>query len=103
MIPELGHIALIIAFCLAIALAVIPMWGAARRDVSAMNVAPPLAVSVALFVSIAFSLLATSFLSDDFSVAVVAANSNSLLPPIFKLPPEVIRRSSFDPPPAIFL
>jgi cytochrome c-type biogenesis protein CcmF len=84
MIPELGHVALIIAFCLAVALAVIPLWGAAKRDVSAMNMAPPLAVSVTLFVAIAFSLLTTSFLSDDFSVAVVAANSNSLLPPIFK-------------------
>ena len=84
MIPEFGHVALIIAFCLAVALAVIPLWGAAKRDVSAMNMAPPLAVSVTLFVAIAFSLLTTSFLSDDFSVAVVAANSNSLLPPIFK-------------------
>ena len=84
MIPELGHVALIIALCLAVALAVIPLWGAAKRDVSAMNMAPPLAVSVTLFVAIAFSLLTTSFLSDDFSVAVVAANSNSLLPPIFK-------------------
>ena len=84
MIPELGHIALIIAFCLAIALTFLPMWGAARRNVSAMNVAPTLAVSVTLFVAIAFSLLTTSFLRDDFSVAVVAANSNSLLPPIFK-------------------
>jgi cytochrome c-type biogenesis protein CcmF len=84
MIPELGHVALIIAFGLAVALAVIPLWGAAKRDVSAMNMAPPLAVSVTLFVAIAFSLLTTSFLSDDFSVAVVAANSNSLLPPIFK-------------------
>ena len=80
MIPELGHVALIIAFCLAVALAVIPLWGAAKQDVSVMNMAPPLAVSVTLFVAIAFSLLTTSFLSDDFSVAVVAANSNSLLP-----------------------
>lgn len=84
MIPELGHMALIIAFCLAIALALVPAWGAARRNVSAMNVAPTLAVSVTLFVVISFSLLATSFLQNDFSVAVVAANSNSLLPPIFK-------------------
>ena len=58
--------------------------GCRQTNVSAMNVAPTLAVSVTLFVAIAFSLLATSFLQDDFSVAVVAANSNSLLPPIFK-------------------
>ena len=84
MIPELGHVALIIAFVLAIGLAVVPMWGAARRDVAAMNMAPSLAVGVTVFVAVAFALLAVSFLQDDFSVAVVAANSNSLLPPIFK-------------------
>ncbi len=84
MIPELGHFALIIAFVLAIGLAVVPMWGAMRRDVAAMNMAPSLAVGVTVFVAVAFALLAVSFLQDDFSVAVVAANSNSLLPPIFK-------------------
>ena len=84
MIPELGHVALIIAFVLAIGLAVVPMWGAMRRDVAAMNMAPSLAVGVTVFIAVAFALLAVSFLQDDFSVAVVAANSNSLLPPIFK-------------------
>ena len=84
MIPELGHVALIIAFCLAVGLALIPMWGSMRRDATAMNLAPTLAVAVALFVAMAFALLAVSFLQDDFTVAVVAANSNSLLPPIFK-------------------
>ena len=84
MIPELGHVALIIAFVLAIGLAVVPMWGSMRRDVAAMNMAPSLAVGVTVFVAVAFALLAVSFLQDDFSVAVVAANSNSLLPPIFK-------------------
>ncbi|GIS24511.1 MAG: hypothetical protein CM15mP125_1980 [Gammaproteobacteria bacterium] len=58
------------------------MWGAMRRDVAAMNMAL-LAVGDG-FVAVAFALLAVSFLQDDFSVAVVAANSNSLLPPIFK-------------------
>ncbi|MDG2460360.1 MAG: heme lyase CcmF/NrfE family subunit [Luminiphilus sp.] len=84
MIPELGHVALIIAFMLASGLAVLPMWGSARRDVAMMNLAPTLAVGVMLFVALAFAFLATSFLQDDFTVAVVAANSNSLLPPIFK-------------------
>jgi len=83
-IPELGHVSLIIAFALAIGLAAVPMWGALRRDIAAMNTAPSLAVGVTVFVGIAFALLAVSFLQDDFSVAVVAANSNSLLPPIFK-------------------
>ena len=65
--------ALIIAFCLAVGLALIPMWGSMRRDVTAMNLAPTLAVAVALFVAVAFALLAVSFLQDDFTVAVVAA------------------------------
>ena len=84
MIPELGHVSLIIAFGLAIGLTVVPFWGSLRANVSAMNVAPSLAVGVLVFTTIAFGLLATSFLRDDFSVAVVAANSNSLLPPLFK-------------------
>ena len=84
MIPELGHISLIIAFALAIGLTVIPFWGSFRANVAAMNLAPSLAVGILVFTATAFGLLATSFLQDDFSVAVVAANSNSLLPPIFK-------------------
>lgn len=84
MIPELGHVALIIAFGLAIGLTVVPFWGSMRANVSAMNLAPSLAVGVLVFTAIAFALLAISFLRDDFSVAVVAANSNSLLPPLFK-------------------
>jgi cytochrome c-type biogenesis protein CcmF len=66
MIPELGHVSLIIAFVLAIGLAAVPMWGALRRDIAAMNTAPSLAVGVTVFVGIAFALLAVSFLQDDF-------------------------------------
>ncbi len=84
MIPELGHLALIIAFVLAVILAVVPLWGAWRRDVVAMNMAPSLAVGITVFTLIAFGLLAQSFLADDFSVKVVAHNSNSLLPAMFK-------------------
>ena len=84
MIPELGHVALIIAFVLSIGLAALPMWGSIRSSASLMNLAPTLAAGVTTFVAVAFALLTVSFLQDDFSVAVVAANSNSLLPPIFK-------------------
>jgi cytochrome c-type biogenesis protein CcmF len=83
-IPELGHLSLIIAFVLAIGLTVVPFWGSVRGNVAAMNLAPSLSVGVLVFTATAFGLLAVSFLQDDFSVSVVAANSNSLLPPIFK-------------------
>jgi len=84
MIPEIGHFALIIGLALALILAVVPAWGAWRRNISAMSLAPGLAVGLLVFVGISFTCLAVAFLQDDFSVAVVAANSNSLLPPIYK-------------------
>ncbi len=84
MIPEVGHFALIIALCLALLLALVPTWGAWRRNVAAMSLAPGLAVGILVFVAISFACLATAFLQDDFSVKVVASNSNSLLPPMYK-------------------
>ncbi len=84
MIPEFGHFALIIGFCLAIILAVVPAWGAWSRNGRAMALAPGLAIGVLVFVGISFICLCIAFLQDDFSVKVVAANSNSLLPPIYK-------------------
>lgn len=84
MIAELGHFALVLAFVLACLLGTIPLWGAWRRHQLAMNLAPTLALGVFVFLALAFVLLAQVFLQDDFSVKVVASNSNSLLPPIYK-------------------
>ena len=84
MIPEIGHFALITALALALVLTVVPFWGAWRRNVAAMSLAPGLAVGLLVFSSISFACLAYAFLQDDFSVKVVASNSNSLLPPIYK-------------------
>ena len=84
MIPELGHFALIIAFCLALILTVVPLWGSWRGNSVAMTLAPNLAIGLFVFVALAFACLATAFLQDDFSVKVVATNSNSLLPTAYK-------------------
>ena len=84
MIPEVGHFALILALCLALVLSVVPLWGAWRRHGGAMALAPSLAIGVLVFSAVAFACLAAAFLQDDFSVRVVAANSNSLLPPVYK-------------------
>ncbi|MEH6570612.1 MAG: heme lyase CcmF/NrfE family subunit [Halioglobus sp.] len=84
MIPEVGHFALIIALCIALALATIPMWGAWRRNIVAMDMASGLALGLLFFSAISFACLANAFLLDDFSVKVVASNSNSLLPSIYK-------------------
>ena len=84
MIPEFGHFSLILSLCIAVILAAVPIWGAWRRNAAAMELAPGLAIGLLVFVSISFVALATAFLQDDFSVKVVANNSNSLLPPIYK-------------------
>ncbi|GAB3308233.1 heme lyase CcmF/NrfE family subunit [Haliea atlantica] len=84
MIPEFGHFALIIALCLAVLLTLVPLWGAWRRDINAMALAPGLAMGLLVFTGISFACLAAAFLQDDFSVEVVANNSNSLLPAMYK-------------------
>ena len=80
MIPELGHFALIVALCVALAQSVLPLVGAARGNVAWMRVARPAAQGQFVFVAIAFACLAYSFVSNDFSVLNVATNSNSSLP-----------------------
>ncbi|MEM1142474.1 MAG: heme lyase CcmF/NrfE family subunit [Pseudomonadota bacterium] len=84
MTAELGHFALIIALVLAGLLSVVPLWGSWSRHMAAMRLAPSLAFGVTLFLSISFACLAHAFLTDDFSVKVVASNSNSLLPAMYK-------------------
>src|SRR5215472_5532509 len=85
MIPELGHLALILALCLATAQAWFGIAGAQRGDRVWMSVVRPAAVAQALFVLTAFVALAYSFLVSDFSVQYVAENSNVLLPWPYKI------------------
>ncbi len=80
MIPELGHFALILALLLAVVQATLPFVGAARQVPSLMAVARPAAVGQFVFVAFAFGCLAYVFLTNDFSVQYVAANSNTQLP-----------------------
>ena len=80
MIPEIGHFSLILALTLALALAVLPIVGAARRVPEWMALARPAAQGQFVFVAIAFGCLAWSFINNDFSVVNVATNSNSQLP-----------------------
>ena len=80
MIPELGHFALMLALCIAVVQAVVPLVGAARNDARLMALARPAAQGQFVFVALAFGCLAWSFVHNDFSVVNVAANSNSSLP-----------------------
>jgi cytochrome c-type biogenesis protein CcmF len=80
MIPELGNFALILALCLALAQAVLPLLGAWRQEARWIALARPAAAGQCAFVTFAFGCLLYALASNDFSVAYVAANSNSMLP-----------------------
>ena len=84
MIPELGHFALIVALCIALVQAIVPLIGSFRGDAAWMALARPAAQGQFVFIAIAFGCLAWSFLSNDFSVLNVASNSNSSLPVAYR-------------------
>jgi cytochrome c-type biogenesis protein CcmF len=85
MVPEVGQFALILALLLALTQATLPLIGAARGHRSWIAVAAPAGQAQFIFVAIAFSCLAYSFITNDFSVLNVATNSNSQLPLHYRL------------------
>ena len=85
LIPEIGHFALIIALLMAVVQAVMPLAGAATRRPLWMAYGQPMAMGQFVFIAIAYACLTASYMLDDFSVANVANNSNSLLPWYYKL------------------
>jgi len=80
MIPELGQVALALALCLALAQGLLGLLGAARGEAVWMAATRSAARGQFVFVAIAFACLTASFVSNDFTVAYVATNSNSALP-----------------------
>src|SRR5215204_6238965 len=84
MIPEIGQFALILALCLALIQASLPLAGAAMGRADWMALARPAAAGQFVFVAMAFGALVYAFLTDDFSVSFVADHSNSALPVFYK-------------------
>jgi cytochrome c-type biogenesis protein CcmF len=85
MIPELGQLALALAFVLALAQSFLPLAGAARGDAAWMNVGRSAAHGQLVCLALAFGLLTYSFVTNDFTVAYVANNSNSSLPLAYRI------------------
>jgi cytochrome c-type biogenesis protein CcmF len=85
MIPEIGQFALIVALLLALTQATLPLIGASRGNRMWIALAAPAGQAQFLFVALAFSCLAYSFITNDFSVLNVATNSNSQLPLHYRL------------------
>ncbi|MDC1529413.1 heme lyase CcmF/NrfE family subunit [Gammaproteobacteria bacterium] len=84
MIPELGNFSLVLALSLAVLLSVLPMVGVYRNNQLLMTLSRPICSGIWVFMVVSFSCLAWAFLHDDFSVAYVARNSNTLLPWYYK-------------------
>ncbi|MFS2138393.1 heme lyase CcmF/NrfE family subunit [Duganella sp. Dugasp56] len=85
MIPELGNFALMLALCLALVQGSLPLLGAWRGNRRWIALARPAAAGQFTFISFAFGCLLASFIANDFSVAYVASNSNSMLPLHFRV------------------
>ncbi len=80
MLPELGQMALILAACLSLVLAVVPVWGVQKGVASWITLARPVAFGQLFFMSVSYGILTTAFIQHDFSVLYVASNSNTHLP-----------------------
>ncbi|WP_095589804.1 heme lyase CcmF/NrfE family subunit [Actibacterium ureilyticum] len=85
MIVELGHFALILAFAVAIAQTVIPLIGAHKGWPGWMSVAEPAASLQFLLLCYSFVALTYAFVTSDFSVGLVVANSHTAKPMLYKI------------------
>ena len=85
MVPELGHFALILALCMALVQSILPLVGAARGKLGWVMLATPAARAQCLFVTSAFAVLTYAFITNDFTVAYVANNSDSSLPWYYRI------------------
>src|SRR3954471_4004862 len=85
MIPELGQFALILALAVALVQGSLPFVGAARGDVRLMALGRTAALTQAFLVILAFGALTQAYVTSDFSVANVVANSHSAKPLLYKI------------------
>ncbi len=85
MTAEIGQFALILALVLAVVQTLAPLIGAWRSDPALMAVGRTASALQLLFIVIAFASLATCYIVNDFSVALVAEHSNMAQPFIYRL------------------
>ena len=85
MVVELGHFALILAFVVAIVQMVLPLVGAWKGWRGWMAVAEPAATVQFFLLMYAFAALTYAFVTSDFSVRLVVANSHTLKPMLYKI------------------
>ena len=85
MVAELGHFSLILALAVALVQGTLPLLGASRGDIRLMDLGRTAALTQALLVIVAFAALTQAYVTSDFSVANVVANSHSAKPLLYKI------------------
>lgn len=85
MITELGHFALCLALAAALAQSVVPLYGTIRREAAAMRVGDTAAEVQFIATALAFAALTYAFVTSDFSLRLVALNSHSAKPLLYKI------------------
>lgn len=84
MIPEIGHISLIVALVVSVLLSLLPMVGTSTRTYLLMSTARPLTFLLFFCVTFAYGILTYGFVTDDFTLSIVANHSNVSLPLLYK-------------------
>jgi cytochrome c-type biogenesis protein CcmF len=85
MIVEVGHFALVLALAVAGVQMVLPAWGARTGDERLMAMAEPTALGQLVLLALAFAALTHAYVTSDFSVESVWANSHSAKPLLYKI------------------
>ncbi|ATG47330.1 heme lyase NrfEFG subunit NrfE [Celeribacter ethanolicus] len=85
MLVELGHFALVMAFFVALAQTVLPLWGAQSGNRAMMAVGEPAAMIQLVLIAFSFGALTYAFVTSDFSLKVVVENSHTLKPMLYKV------------------
>ena len=85
MLNEIGHFTLLLAFCMALIQATIPLFGARKGRIDLMGIAESAANLQFALLLASFAALTHAFVTSDFSVKLVVLNSHSLKPMLYKI------------------
>ena len=85
MLNEIGHFTLLLAFCVALIQATIPLFGAHKGRIDLMAIAESAANLQFALLLASFTALTHAFVTSDFSVKLVVLNSHSLKPMLYKI------------------
>ena len=85
MITEIGHFALVLALFVAVLQGTIPLVGAHTGRAAWMALSVPAALAQFFLLGLSFAALSHAFITSDFSLLIVASNSHSLKPLLYKI------------------